>query len=666
MSREPRQLDSSGFGWASSEATHSSPSAFDRACSSPAAPDFRAQARLVAVAGPLSGEVIPLQANGVRIGRDASNDICLRDPALSRAHCTISASGQTWRICDAQSSNGTFVNGLPVTDHHLKDRDQITLGESVFLFVIDKQAETIPPFLEAPIEPATRLPVADAIDLSEPVDTAASVRAERDLRALLKISTAFNGITSEDAFCDQLLHLLPLSIPAQQVAFVNAGVDGDNRIVDARQIDGAAAVPISQSVIAEALAQRAGLLTVGAAGSDQPDGGRASSRPCESILCVPLIVRGRALGAFYLTANRLNAFDGDHLQFATAVANVAAVVLDNLRHVAWLQRERARLQEDLEGDRSLVGRSAAMQRIYAIVAKVARSDATVLITGETGTGKELVARAVHLNGARARHPFVAINCAALTESLLETELFGHERGAFTGAIAQKKGKLEVADGGTVFLDEVGDLAPGLQSKLLRALELCEFERVGGTRPVRVDIRLISATNRRLPDDVAAGRFRSDLYHRLHVVDIELPPLRERREDIAVLAHHFVERFARQSARPIRGIAADALKYLTAYDWPGNVRELENTVERAIVLGDSDVIGRDDLPDALLQVPGAIAGDSARFHRAVRQAKIDVIVDAFRQAGHSYAETARLLGLHANYLHRLIRTLDIKSLLESNR
>jgi Nif-specific regulatory protein len=305
-----------------------------------------------------------------------------------------------------------------------------------------------------------------------------------------------------------------------------------------------------------------------------------------------------------------------------------------------------------------------MRRIYELVAKVAQSDATVLITGETGTGKELVARAVHFNGARAKRPFVAINCAALTETLLETELFGHERGAFTGAVAQKKGKLEVADGGTVFLDEVGELAATLQSKLLRALELREFERVGGTRPVHVDIRVISATNRSLSDDVAAGRFRSDLYHRLHVVEIHVPPLRERREDIAALASHFVERFGRKSVRPVRGIAPEALKYLTAHHWPGNVRELENTIERAIVLGASDHIMRDDLPDEMLQLhPGV---ESPRFHEAVRQAKMDVILEAFHEAHRSYTEAARLLGLHPNYLHRLIRILDMKTVLERER
>jgi Nif-specific regulatory protein len=307
-----------------------------------------------------------------------------------------------------------------------------------------------------------------------------------------------------------------------------------------------------------------------------------------------------------------------------------------------------------------------MRHIYILLGKVAQSDATVLITGETGTGKELVARAIHLNGVRAKRPFVAINCAALTESLLESELFGHERGAFTGAVTQKKGKLEVADGGTVFLDEIGELAPALQSKLLRALEVGEFERVGGTRPVRVDLRLLSATNRNLQDEIRAGRFRTDLYHRINVVKIHMPPLRERREDIPTLASHFVERLGRKAGRPLRGIAPAALQYLVEYEWPGNVRELENTIERAIVLGASDYIVPDDLPETLLQVMPSNDVEGPRFHRVVRQAKVDVIRSAFREAQSSYTEAARLLGLHPNYLHRLIRSLDIKSILESDR
>jgi transcriptional regulator with GAF, ATPase, and Fis domain len=609
------------------------------------------QARLVAISGPLSGEMLPLPEGGVRIGRDTSNEICLSDLALSRTHCTIDTAGGSWWIRDSRSSNGTFVNGAQVTDQQLSDRDRIELGESVFLFLLNAHPTTIPALLpEGPQQPATRLRVQDTVYLLQTADPA-TARAEHELRALLQISTTLNRLTTEDELHRQLLDLLAASLPAEQIALVAVGSDGDSRIVDARQLEGSPAVTVSQTVVSNALQERASLLT---------------RDVLQSILCVPMVVRDRALGALYLTTSCPQGFDDGHLEFATAIANVAAIALDNVRHVAWLHRERARLQEDLERDHSLVGRSAAMRRIYEIIAKVTRSDATVLITGETGSGKELVARAVHLNGARAKRPFVAINCAALTETLLETELFGHERGAFTGAVAQKKGKLEVADGGTVFLDEVGELAPALQSKLLRALELREFERVGGTRPVRVDIRLIAATNRKLPADVAAGRFRSDLYHRLNVVEIHVPPLRERREDIPALASHFVERFSRTSACSVRGIAPEALKYLVAYDWPGNVRELANTIERAIVLGASDHIMRDDLPDALLHLPAPGGVDSPRFHETVRQAKVDVIVAAFREAQRSYAEAARLLGLHPNYLHRLIRILDIKSILERER
>jgi transcriptional regulator with GAF, ATPase, and Fis domain len=622
-------------------------------------------ARLVAVSGPLSGEVLPLLERGATIGRDTSNDICLSDLALSRMHCAINAADGAWHIRDAESSNGTFVNGAQVTDQRLTDRDRIQLGESTFLFLLDEHPSTIPALREQRLEPFARLRVEDTIFVPQAAEPGASPRrAAHQLRALLEISTTLNRLTSEDELNRQLLDLLAGAVPAEQIAVVAIGADGDSRIVDARQVGRSPAIPVSQTVVKQALEQRASLMTRGG-GDDVLPAASAVQEALPSILCAPMVLRDRPLGALYLTANRVDAFDAEHLEFATAVANVAAVALDNVRHVAWLQRDRARLQEDLEGDHSLVGRSAAMRRVYELVAKVAKSDATVLITGETGTGKELVARAVHLNGARGKRPFVAINCAAIAETLLETELFGHERGAFSGAVAQKKGKLEVADGGTVFLDEVGELAPAMQSKLLRAVQLREFERVGGTRPVRVDVRFIAATNRNLQDEVAAGRFRGDLYHRLHVVEIPMAPLRDRRDDIAALASHFVERFARRSARTVRGIAPDALKYLLAYDWPGNIRELENTIERAIVLGTSDHIMRDDLPDALLQLPAAGA-EGPRFHEAVRRAKIDLIVEAFREARRSYTEAARLLGLHPNYLHRLIRNLDMKSMLEQER
>ena len=304
----------------------------------------------------------------------------------------------------------------------------------------------------------------------------------------------------------------------------------------------------------------------------------------------------------------------------------------------------------------MVGDSGSMHAVYECIRKVAPRDSTVLICGETGTGKELAARAVHQNSPRASRPFVAVNCAALTESLLESELFGHEKGAFTGAFALKKGKFEVAEGGTMFLDEIGELAPAMQAKLLRALQHHEFERVGGTRTIRMNVRLIAATNQDLQAAVASGRFRQDLWYRLNVVGLTMPPLRERRGDIPVLAAHFAAKYGRGRAVTLSHDAVDALR---AYDWPGNVRELENAIERAVVLGCSDTIVADDLPAAVLQSSSALPRDGAAYHRAVLDVKRRLILDAIDRSGGNYTAAARLLGINPTYLHRLVTNLQLR-------
>jgi len=307
----------------------------------------------------------------------------------------------------------------------------------------------------------------------------------------------------------------------------------------------------------------------------------------------------------------------------------------------------------------MVGDTPAMRGVYECIRKVAGSDCTVLLTGETGTGKELAARAIHENGARARRPFVAINCAALTETLLESELFGHEKGAFTGAVALKKGKLEVADGGTLFLDEVGDLAPALQAKVLRALQHHEFERVGGTRTIKVNVRVIAATNLDLASAVASGRFRQDLWYRLNVVTITMPALRARRGDIPRLAAHFAAKYGR--GRPV-DLSREAVDALCAYDWPGNVRELENAIERAVVLGCSDRIVVDDLPQVVIDASSAPAEhSSAFFHQNVIDTKRRLILDAIDRAGGNCTAAARLLGINPTYLHRLLRNLRLRDM-----
>jgi Nif-specific regulatory protein len=299
-----------------------------------------------------------------------------------------------------------------------------------------------------------------------------------------------------------------------------------------------------------------------------------------------------------------------------------------------------------------------MREVQKFISKVAPSDSTVLIHGETGTGKELVARAIHRGSPRAERPFVAINCAALTETLLESELFGHERGAFTGAIAQKIGKLEAAEGGTLFLDEIGELPAPLQPKLLRALQEREFERVGGTKSVRVDIRMIAATNIDLKRAVADGRFRQDLFYRLNVVSIKMPALRNHRDDIPLLSNYFISRPMRQAGRRIAGISPEAMVCLLGYDWPGNVRELENAIEHAAVLGSTELILVEDLPESVLDGSTA-AAEPESFHEAVRRHKKELILTAVEQAHGNCTEAARVLGLHPNYLHRLITALRLR-------
>ena len=339
--------------------------------------------------------------------------------------------------------------------------------------------------------------------------------------------------------------------------------------------------------------------------------------------------------------------------------HIALIVRKALEH-GRLTREVAVFSEAMDERYHLVlGRSAPMTRVVELSRKTAASRATVLLLGESGVGKEVFARSIHTWSERRSAPFIVINCVGLSRELLESELFGHEKGAFTGAHRLKKGKLELADRGTVLLDEVGDISRELQTKLLRFLQERDFERVGGTKSISVDVRIIAATNRDLEAAVKEGRFREDLYHRLNVVPITLPPLRERREDIPALAHFFLERFARETKKAFAEITPDALERLSRYGWPGNVRELGNVMERAIVLGSPPRVTLEDLPPRVLAPESPAGAEATSYATAVNAYRRQIIVAALARSGGNRAAAAAALGLHRTHLMRLLKALHIE-------
>jgi Nif-specific regulatory protein len=311
-----------------------------------------------------------------------------------------------------------------------------------------------------------------------------------------------------------------------------------------------------------------------------------------------------------------------------------------------LQAENAQLRHELKeryGFANLVGTSDPMRQVHEHVTQVARANTTVLLRGESGTGKELLAHAIHYNSARAKRPFVKVSCAALPHDLIESELFGYERGAFTGANGSKKGRFEIADGGTLFLDEVGEVTPMIQVKLLRVLQEREFERVGGTESIRVNIRLVAATNKDLEKAIAAGSFREDLYHRLNVFTIFVPPLRERKSDILLLADHFLEKFSREHGKQVRRISTPAIDMLVSYHWPGNVRELANVIERAVVVCDANVVHGHHLPPTLQTAEASGTTPTLTLQQTLEAVERDVLQDALKSARGNRAKAARLLG-----------------------
>jgi transcriptional regulator with GAF, ATPase, and Fis domain len=626
--------------------------------------------RLIAISGSLKGTTFALAQEETSIGRDLSNTISLNDPSVSRRHCLISQNGNGFHITDLESYNGTFVNGLPIAEQVLTHGDHVALGDIRFIFLTHDDAVTTAINLQDDdlVSRSTiRLEREQAFYLRPEgalSESSLDTRAIRERNALLKISATINSIRDCNELQLRLLELTFEAVPAERGAILLTGKDNDD-FVSCRgwnRLNGADdSIRVSQTISRQVLRDVVAILSNDVVRNENTGGlpSLLEAQVC-SLLCVPLVAFDKPLGVIYLDiSSGATQFDEAHLQLLTAIAGIAAIAFENARRFELLEKENRRLQHEVKLDHQMLGESESMRQVYALLSRVAPTFSTVLLLGESGTGKELAARAIHLNSPRAAKPFVAINCATLTESLLESELFGHEKGAFTGAICQKPGKLELAEGGTIFLDEIGELSPAIQAKLLRALQMREFERVGGHRPIIFDVRAIAATNRDLKAAIKAGQFREDLYYRLNVVSIPMPPLRERREDIPLLATYFVAEYSKKCKRRVTGISPEARRLLCAYDWPGNVRELENAIERAVVIGQAELIVPEDLPETIFESQAPTDDPPAGYHETVRAFKRQLISKTLQQTGGNFTKAANLLKIHANNLHRIVRDLKIR-------
>jgi Nif-specific regulatory protein len=583
------------------------------------------------------------------VGRVSSNDITLQDVAVSRRHCVIEEKDGHFLLADLESHNGTFVNGLPVRRYILQDGDRIEIGKSAFIFSLDQpdgELGQLPDSLEG----------ADTAILTIPPPGSGRARENTALLRMAAFARLIHELwrAPEDAVRQKMqsavFHILFELVPAERGALL-IGQDPASleTLCSFENAAGQQPVVPPHSVIDEVFRRQSPVAQA-----------LVFDRKNVSVVAAPLLQGDRVTGVIYLeSAEFAGAYRQREVQQLAAIGSLAALAVDNARYVEVLVSENDRLHTQMRVEHSMIGEAPRMQQVFQVIGRVAAQSSTVLIRGESGTGKELVARAIHNNSPRSAKPFVAINCAALTDSLLESELFGHEKGAFTGAHAQKKGLLEIAEGGTVFLDEIGELPLNLQAKLLRVLQNREFQRVGGTRTIRADVRVIAATNRDLEAALKEHSFREDLYYRLNVVAIEVPPLRERKEDIPLLAAWFAKKFSVAANRPVSGISPQARICLMSYDWPGNVRELENAIERAVVLGSSDFVLPEDLPEAVTESAASPAAGSGAYHEVLTATKKRIIEDALAQSQGNFTEAARRLGVHPNYLHRLASNLGLR-------
>jgi transcriptional regulator with GAF, ATPase, and Fis domain len=523
-----------------------------------------------------SPKVYHLYKKITSIGRGEENDIALSDPLLADSHAHVHFDGRDFNITAIDKNGDLVVNGKRRKKHRLVHQDALKMGATDLVFSL----------------------------YDEPVQDDEAAKTMEALNSYRKLFEFSERLLNNYELSDLLEALMDsvISITNADKGFLILLEGNELRVKVARNVRrenlADALSHLSDSIVDKVVKTRKAVIVSDAMKDlEFQNAMSVMSLQLSSVMCVPLLERGNLLGALYVGNNSVaELFDESHLEVLTIFAAQASLIIRNALLVNELKLDNRLLSERLEAMRfgDIIGSCPAMQEVYRKVQKIATTDISVLITGETGTGKELIAREVHRRSGRAKGPFVTINCGAIPENLLESELFGHVRGAFTGAVANKPGKFHAADGGTIFLDEIGEMPLNLQVKILRALQEKVVVRVGDTRPEPVDIRVLAATNRDLEAEIRGGRFREDLYYRLNVVNVHLPPLRERGEDVTVIAKYLLNRFAGEFGGTVKGFSPNATIAIRKFGWPGNIRQLENHLKKACVLADKALLGPEDL------------------------------------------------------------------------
>ena len=591
-----------------------------------------------------------------RIGSGPDNDVVVDDPRVAETHVLLSEEGGEWAAMAASRAAEMRVNDRKTKKEPLRHNDVLAVGDSeIFFFAHDL------PGVRADGAPAPAAAAAPAAaGASGPGHITANLpsreEALAELDAYRKVHEFSQKLLARHELMQLLEELLDLAIG---ISRADKGFlllfEGDRvrvhvaRNVQKQGIDDPAE-QLSDSIIRRVIAERTPLIVSDALHDAQWSSSQSvvNLKLC-SVMCVPLLARGELLGILYVGNDRVaNLFERRSLEVLTVFASQASLIVQNALLFDELQLESKELAARLEAMRagSIVGSSSSLEDVLGKGRKVATTDIGVLIMGETGTGKELLARQIHDLSRRAKGPFITINCGAIPENLLESELFGHVRGAFTGAVATRAGRFQAADGGTLFLDEIGEMPQNLQVKLLRAIQEKVVVKVGDTRPERVDIRILAATNKNLEEEVKKGAFREDLYYRLNVVSLVLPPLRDRGEDIILIAKYFLQKYCTEYGAKVKGFSPNAIIALRKYHWPGNIRELENRLKKAVVLADKPLIGAEELDLGSDALPPILPLEEAR---AVWQRQY--INEVLLRNGGNRTKTARDLGVDPRTIFR---------------